>query len=1663
MSTISLKMQNLLTLFRSLILEYYNKKDEGILYNQNLHNLIFFRDSLLNILLNADLYSEADSNLIDRFFIYLSKIIESPEQKSESFYSKNTINNILSFANIIQKNEENIQTFQTILKKYLKMSKKKDLFNFLCEYIFNIDDNIISNILLNVLCNPDFIINIEEKKIGEFCRYLNIIDSKKLTNKLHDQMYKTVVKIILGYLIIFSPKDFNNSIYLNNIKNFDFNHKLDVFLELLFPSSNDKFYGLINIYNINEKKKNIVSYISLSLFENIINDQFIEDSFKNFCIKICNVIKEAKNKNINNNNTFFSIFFNDNINHIFLNLFNQYENDNNKLKQLKQFIEDELIPTLIQYHKEPFIFKFLEYIFQYDKHFDFCFSILTKIISEIIQKKISENNILNLINLLYFFESYFSKNLNSIHNLEEFSNIIKRIFIIFQSYKYTYSSVVFYDENEHGRIISEIILDLFLLVFKIFKIKQIENIQLFNLIYINQNTSIFFEIDSLKDNSTMNVNQDLKYEILKRDSNLISQKNKFYNGISISIYFLTKYFIIIKNNPVIKNNLKDFFQDILFKDIKNLSKTKNFKNFQTQTFCEEYNIILSFFLKKENIEEMSFINLEKYFYEKLEKNEKILYFSLCISKKKNSSNNKKSSFISAKNNINHSNNFSYSFTMIFPNNSLEENEINYFSPLSNNFENLNNNNFNLSNSIIISNSKKKSFEARTKTRNRTIQEKSKIEKLKELKNQLKKEKKTSFENITEKGMIINPKNEFFYKTFSHSFIDIFFKNKAFMNLKKYYINNYKVERKTKFLDYPTRLKNFSNLYENPLFLTQDLNFLNNEYFNITHSYILPFKQKLKEKKIPFVKKEIKIQEIGFECELITIKNSLFGIFLICENYLLFKNYQIDDKKYFILSLESDRIMKEKTILIYLSEIQYIKERQFIFFEQAIEFFLKNGKTYFFNFLSRKNYNKFLIKLKEKLGSENEILLNKSLEKKNLEKHIQKWKENKLSTYDLLLIINFYSSRTYNDTSQYPIFPWVINNFKLLYSMDINKIKEILSYPKKKEELENENFFARILKYPISAQKLDKRILAIERFEEPFDDKSRSHYYSHYSTSSYIFYYLMRIKPFTGNLIKLQNNSQENANRMFVSFFETQEAINSSNDNRELIPEFYNKIELFINLNCVDFGQKSNGMQLDDVVPLSLIYKNNDTDNNNNYIQNPLSLYIEFMILHREILNSDFVNKSNDDSIFNWINNIFGKNQYIKKDDLAKQICNTFPSASYKERCSFHNKIKNIEDQKIMVNQTEREQLLEDINITINFGIMPERLEFKSNLNNNEYIKSNKDNKDYNRNIIELDEKNWIYFKIFRNEFVIVSRNGDIQIINEDNQKIRFEQQFNFDLPNKKSVSENTFQFDNNQSIRIQYFVRYYNNKLYLCRFRDNSFRIIFLKESTKEKFTEKKILCEDYVNVIREIPENSFIIGLKNGKIIEYEITNNKQIIMKKSIFSHLSCIKIIEIDSYELSLNIILTSTNSELFIRKLYDFELLTTININPKYKIKMIKLSPLKLIYIMCLGNNNKYYIFGYTLTGINFAKSEGGYYNNFIFTHNGNLIVEYLNIGKIDILSGSDLKNVLIKKEIAFINMIVKSGISYFDSRDSNDYNNSEIWHLFHKGKNRIFPQNINFDC
>ena len=51
--------------------------------------------------------------------------------------------------------------------------------------------------------------------------------------------------------------------------------------------------------------------------------------------------------------------------------------------------------------------------------------------------------------------------------------------------------------------------------------------------------------------------------------------------------------------------------------------------------------------------------------------------------------------------------------------------------------------------------------------------------------------------------------------------------------------------------------------------------------------------------------------------------------------------------------------------------------------------------------------------------------------------MKKYQKGKKLNYDYLLALNKYSTRTYNDLTQYPIFPWL--------TLDHNKIQEILIF------------------------------------------------------------------------------------------------------------------------------------------------------------------------------------------------------------------------------------------------------------------------------------------------------------------------------------------------------------------------------------------------------------------------------------------------------------------------------------------------------------------------------------------------------------------------------------------------------------------------------------------
>jgi len=121
-----------------------------------------------------------------------------------------------------------------------------------------------------------------------------------------------------------------------------------------------------------------------------------------------------------------------------------------------------------------------------------------------------------------------------------------------------------------------------------------------------------------------------------------------------------------------------------------------------------------------------------------------------------------------------------------------------------------------------------------------------------------------------------------------------------------------------------------------------------------------------------------------------------------------------------------------------------------------------------------------------------------------------------------------------------------------------------------------------MNFPISMQNPTKRKNEIQKFKDDEDYVNFPyHCGTHYSTSSYIFYYLMRNNPYCQNMIRLQNYKQENPNRMFLSFKDTQKILKTSTDNRELIPDLFCYIDYLVNLNCAFFGLRNKGVLVDD--------------------------------------------------------------------------------------------------------------------------------------------------------------------------------------------------------------------------------------------------------------------------------------------------------------------------------------------------------------------------------------------------------------------------------------------------------------------------------------------------
>ena len=1321
----------------------------------------------------------------------------------------------------------------------------------------------------------------------------------------------------------------------------------------------------------------------------------------------------------------------------------------------------------------------------------------------------NENSIIiylnNLLNILILINEEIDYNNNPLFKNSSFCEALYKYIILIENTGILYSNYYIEINDKFGKIISETIYDIFFAIYDNKFNEELFTGLLFKRCYLGSEVfTTFYLMDLCKKNilerdqgvkerlyefipelTSMNIfhNNYLKNDKKRRIFKLFLNKKLYpIEKINFSIYFLGKTFLyfdsnIMKNKNDLKNFLQEKFLPLLSKDIFRLYTKRN--EFYGDKRCKNFPL---YFYTKNLFETRilqnpdDFDKYERFFKSDMKVNLKeeyniyYCYSSRLIHDFRKVPEPQKINFkITKKENIKQCRAMSVNI-----NSSLEiNNEIN------NNTNNNTDNNPLISNkSIYISSLNDLSGLAYFEI----LEDSNSFDDLNlifdnedefEDKKNNNKDLSCTFELISKNTIIYKPKNIFFKIIFSEIFKDIIFNDKTFIKIKNIFFIKYRkienLSKETRQINYPIRQKNFSNFLEPMIFLQRDFNFYDKYYFPITHPYI---KTDILDSNIENIflyqhKYKFPKDEINkfLYCELVTRQYIYFGKMYFSKLFIIFETEEdprnnldytqkgnITDKEYNIFTKfgistkNRDNITtKYKFILIINDDIKEIIKRRTLLVNNSIEISCKNGKSYFFNFFRVKEVEKaylYFNEINEKLFegvSKNNIKLNSNNENK-IKNILSLFRNGKISNYKYILYLNKFATRTYNDLSQYPVFPWLV--------LEHDKIEKIF----KEKEQNCKNFtFLRNLNYPISLQTEKKREVIVEKYRSEEIDSSKfcCHLFKHYSTSGYIYYYLMRMNPYEQNIITLQNFKLENSERIFNSFNELEEILREDSDNRELIPDFFCYFDYYINLNCFYLGERENGKFNDD-----FIVNENNINISQTKIINNISSYAYLLYSERKLLNSIFISKI----LHKWVDIIFGKNQLPKKREEAEKSCNIFPKLSYEQKTDFEKKFEKYQ-QLINKGKYNKQEFINKmknkIDISVNFGSTPRQILKESNI----YEGDNKLNDNsYYKAINGGDEEKFIYFKKLLNDNYLILKdekkknNYKRRIIIYENKSLKGKENnvfickslnllnkdkvYNLDLKNVKIPLYNL-----EYGFSYLYYQKDKINKFYIliiltCRYYGNYFKL-----QTKDR--QLNVFCEDFVtsimgtnSIIKGKNNTNFYTGLLNGKLIEWQIKSYLSVKEIKHVFAHKSSITAIEIYTKQ---KIIITSGEDKfIHIRKLFDFELLTIINLTysfgnpiisktPNIFPSLIKISDLNLFYVILYDYDSKTNIIrGYNLNGLFFAQTENHFFkvqnnnnlliNNISFTKNSNLVIGFYNSNKFGVLEAWTLMPIFQLKTI-----------------------------------------------
>ena len=135
----------------------------------------------------------------------------------------------------------------------------------------------------------------------------------------------------------------------------------------------------------------------------------------------------------------------------------------------------------------------------------------------------------------------------------------------------------------------------------------------------------------------------------------------------------------------------------------------------------------------------------------------------------------------------------------------------------------------------------------------------------------------------------------------------------------------------------------------------------------------------------------------------------------------------------------------------LDFIREIQKKQILQKRTALEIYLVDGSTFLFNFPEGEleEVSQKLVRMRKtrcpNLVYYGSLDSKKILDKANITK---KWQNREMTNFEYLMWLNSLSGRSFNDITQYPIFPWILSNFSSSsLNFDDSQIYRDLSKPK----------------------------------------------------------------------------------------------------------------------------------------------------------------------------------------------------------------------------------------------------------------------------------------------------------------------------------------------------------------------------------------------------------------------------------------------------------------------------------------------------------------------------------------------------------------------------------------------------------------------------------------